>query len=236
MQASITGVQTSGNTAGVAIAATTASNISFNVFDNNTANGTGFSGTGSVALILTCTTSGTCQGAFSNNTITHTAGTATNAMQVVIEGDGAGIVTVANNTINGNFQRGFFAQQRAGTGGGSLSLHMTGNSLSGTDPGGLQAVDIESSASGDAGIVNTVCLDMSGNNASLAGGATAYRLVDRASDVFRLQGFTGNGSLVADIQNWITTTKGNVGTPISATIGQAFVTTASCASPTLPTP
>jgi hypothetical protein len=143
---------------------------------------------------------------------------------------------VANNTINGNFQRGFHARSGAGTGSGSLSLQMTGNSITGTDATGLQAVDIEASLSGDTTTVNTVCLNMSANTASLAGGGTAYRFVDRAADVFQLQNFTGNGSVLADIQSWVTTTKGNVGTPIGATIGQAFVTTPSCASPTLPTP
>ena len=61
-----------------------------------------------------------------------------------------------------------------------------------------------------------------------------YRLVNRVGDVFRLQNFSGNGSLLADIQNWVTTTKGNSGTPIAATIVAPYQTSAGCATPTLP--
>lgn len=235
MQASITGVETSGNTAGVVLAATGASNIGFNVFDNNSVNGTGFSGTGSVALALTCTTSATCQGAFTNNSIQHTAGTSTNAMQVVVEGNGTGIVTVANNTINGNFQRGFHGRVGAGTGAGNLSLNVTGNTVTATDAGVLQGIDLSTSLSGDTTIVNTMCLNLANNTTSVPAGS-AYRLLSRASDVFRLQNFTGNGSVAADVQAWITTTKSNTGTPVSVTMTDPFTSTASCPVPTLPAP
>jgi hypothetical protein len=81
-----------------------------------------------------------------------------------------------------------------------------------------------------------MCLNPFSNSVTMAGGATAYRVVNRANDVFRLQNFAGNGSLLGDIQAWFTTTKGNTGTPILATINTPYQSSAGCATPTLPTP
>jgi hypothetical protein len=235
MQASVTGLKTTNNTAGVAVAASATSNISFNVFNNTTANGTGFSSTGSVALILTCTTTGTCQGAFTNNSITHTAGTATNAMQVVVEGNGTGIVTVANNIVSGDFQRGLHAQSRAGS--GSLSLHATGNNFTQTDAAGLQVMNLEVGASG-GGTTNSMCLNLANNISTPAGANSAYRLLHRTGYTFQLQNLVqASTTNTADVETWVTTTKSNTGTPVGVSIGTtAFTTSAGCATPTLPSP
>ncbi len=235
IQASITGVETSGNTAGVAIAATAAGNISFDVYDNRTALGTGFSGTGSVALIMTCTSSGTCQGAFRGNSINHTAGTATNAMQAVVEGDGTGRVQISNNTISGNCQRCLHAQSRAGT--GSLSLQVSNNTMTGTDINGLQVMNFEVGASG-GGTTNSMCLNLAGNTATPASGMSAYRLLHRTGYTYQLQNLAqASTTNTADVQTWVTTTKANTGTPVSVTIGSSpFTTSAGCATPTLPSP
>jgi hypothetical protein len=81
-----------------------------------------------------------------------------------------------------------------------------------------------------------MCLNVSNNSVTMAGGLTAYRVTNRLNDVFRLQNFVGNGSLLADIQAWFTTTKANTGTPIAATIMVPYQTFAACPTPTLPTP
>jgi hypothetical protein len=138
--------------------------------------------------------------------------------------------------VTGNFQRGFHANSGSGTGSSNLQLSVTSNSLTGTDATGLQGMNIETSLSGDATIVNTMCLNLQNNTVSMAGGLTAYRVVNRANDVLQLQNFVGNGNLLADIQTWVTTTKTNTGTPVAATIGQTYLTSPACALPTLPTP
>jgi len=156
-------------------------------------------------------------------------------MQVVVEGSGTGIVTVSNNVVSGNFQRGLHAQQRGGTGaGGSLNIHVTGNTFTGTDAGGLDATNFETSFSGDTTQANTMCLNLSSNNASLAGGGDAYRLFNRTGDTFRLQNFAGNGNLAGDVQTWVTTTKSNVGTPVNVTVNATYQTSAACTQPVLP--
>lgn len=233
--ASLTGLDASGNTAGVVVVATATSNVRFNVFDNRTANGTGFSGTGSVALILTCTTSGVCEGAFDNNTINHTAGTSTNAMQVVVEGNGTGRVTVSNNTVSGNFQRGLHGQSRSGT--GSLSLLVTGNNITQTDAGGLQVMNLEVGASG-GGTTNSLCLNLAMNTATPIGGNSAYRLFHRTGYTYQLQNLVQASTVnTSDVETWVTTTKSNTGTPVSVSIGTSpFTTIAACPTPTLPSP
>ena len=76
MDASITALKTSNNTTGVVIADTgTGATVTFNVFSNKTANGTGFSGTGSLALAVThVSAAGTTTGTTDDNSVTHTAG------------------------------------------------------------------------------------------------------------------------------------------------------------------
>jgi hypothetical protein len=241
LQASLTGLDASNTTAGVLVAtgAGTNGNIQFDVFDNTTANGTGFANTGSVALLMTCVagTSGVCEGAFRNNRIIHNAGTGTNAMQAIVQGDGSGRVRVENNVVSGNFQRGFHANSGAGTGTGNLHLNVTGNTLTGTDAGALQGMNLETSLSGDTTTVNTMCLNLASNTVSMTGGVTAYRLLNRVSDVYQLQNFSGNGSLVTDIQNWVSNApKSNAGTPVAVTINQAYSNSAACTQPTLPSP
>lgn len=223
MNASITGLKTQNNTAGVVIANTgSGATMTFNIFENKTANGTGFSGTGSLAIAVTHVSSGTgtTTGTIDDNSITHTAGPGTNALQVVAEGPdgvvGGGTVTarVSNNSISGNFQRGISAQSRLGT--TTLNLTLDNNTANGTDTTGaaLQVFDIQTGGSGD-GHGNTICLNMLNNDATFGPGATytaAYRLINDGTVgctvqgcVFRLQDFVGNGSTVGDVQAWVTT-------------------------------
>jgi hypothetical protein len=242
MESSVTGLNTSGNTAGVVIGNTgTGSTNKFNIFSNKTANGTGFSGTGSLAIAVTHVSSGgTTSGFIDDNSVTHTAGPGTNAVQLVLEGGGTLTSTVSNNTISGNYQRGIQAQSRLGT--GLMSLTINNNTLTGTDTTGvaLQQVNIETGGSG-TGHGNAICLNMFNNSVNLGAGATytaAYRLTNRGvanctlqACSFALQNFVGNGSSTADVMTWVTTTKSNTGTPVSVTATQAYITSAGCATP-----
>jgi hypothetical protein len=234
MQASITALETNHNTAGAVFAASASSSIRFHLFGNKTANGTGFADTGSLAVAVTCTTSASCEGEISDNTISHSAGTGTNALQIVNQGSGTTSVRVSNNVVAGNFQRGLEANQGADV--GILNLHVNSNTFNGTDATGLQGMNFGTSLSGDNAQVNTMCLNVFNNSVTMAGGLTTYRVTNRLNDVFRLQNFAGNGSLLADIQAWFTTTKANTGTPIAATIMVPYQTFAACPTPTLPTP
>jgi large repetitive protein len=242
--ASVTALKTANNTAGFGAGGTSTSNIRFNGFDNRTSNGTGFSGTGVMALLLTCTSSGVCEGAFTNNSISHSAGPATNALQTIVEGNGTGRVQINNNTINGNYQRGVQGQARLGT--GSLNLNMITNTLTQTDTTGtaLQQINLETGGSG-TGHGNTLCLNKASNSINLSPGAghtAAHRLNNRSTTSctlaacnFRLQDFTGNGSSTTDVANWVSTQKANTGTPVTVTLGAAFsASVGACPTPTLP--
>jgi hypothetical protein len=242
MDASVTGLKTTNNTAGVVIAISGGGSITYNIFGNKTANGSGFSSTGSLAIVVTHTGNGTSSGTINDNSITHTAGASTNAMQIVVEGNGTGTATISNNFVSGNFQRGLHAQSRFGT--GVLNLTISNNTLNGTDATGLQGINIETGGSG-TGSGNAICLNMFNNNVTMAGGLTAYRLISRGIAnctlqpcAFALQGFiptgscpSANGGLSADVTCWVTNTKMNVGTPISITATQAFVNSGGCPIP-----
>jgi hypothetical protein len=144
-----------------------------------------------------------------------------------MEGSGTATVALTGTPISGNYQRGIQVQSRLGT--GRVNATIANNTLTGTEPSGLQGINLETAGSG-TGHGNSICANMSNNNSTMAGGLSAYRLVSRgaanctlATCAFQLQDFTGSGSNVADIQNWVTTTKSNVGSPITVTATQAFV-------------
>jgi hypothetical protein len=217
------------------VAASATANVRFDAFDNRTGLGTGFAATGSVSQILTCTTTGVCEGAFNNNTASHTAGTGTNAVQAVVEGNGTGRVTLSNLVVNGNFQRGLHGQSRAGS--GALSLLVSNNTMTQTDAAGLQVMNLEVGASG-GGTTNTLCLNLASNSAVAAGGNNPYRLFHRTGYTYQLQNLVqASTTNAADVMAWVSTTKANVGTPVSVVVGTSpFTTIAGCPTPTLPTP
>lgn len=241
LDVSITGLKTTNNTAGVVFGNTGSGTLLFNVFNNHSSLGTGFSSTGSMALILShVSSSGTSTGSFTGNSISHSAGPSTNALQVINEGFGSsgGTVTVniSNNTINGNFQRGIHAQARIGT--SVLNATISNNTLNGTDPGGLQGINVEAGASG-TGHGNMICLNMQSNNVTMAGGLSTYRLRNGTTSSsctitpcnFALQNFSGSGSSTTDVVNWIYTTKSNIGLNASATANYPFTTSPGCPIP-----
>jgi hypothetical protein len=137
--------------------------------------------------------------------------------------------------VSGNFQRGLHAQSRSGS--GSLSLHVSGNTFTQTDLNGLQVMNVEVGASGGA-TTNSICLNLTNNSATPAGGNSAYRLFHRTGYTYQLQNLVqASTTLVGDVQTWVTTTKSNAGTPVSVTGAAAtFTTSAACTTPTLPTP
>ena len=239
MTASVTGLKTTNNTSGVVIGNPgSGSTVSFNISGNKTGNGSGFTSTGSVAISVSQVSSGaTTSGIIDDNSISHAAGPGTNALQVLLEGGGTVTTRVSNNVISGNYQRGIHAQAHLGT--GTMNLTVNNNALTGTDTTNtaLQQVNVVTGGSG-SGHSNTMCLNMLANNVSLGGGATylaAYRLDNDSggtTTTFRLQNFVGNGANTADVQTWVTTTKSNVGTPVSVSMGPAYtVAPANCATP-----
>ena len=228
MDLSATGLAVTGNsTAGMVIGLTGSGSLTYNVFGNKTANGTGFNNTGSLAVSIVNTGSGTMSGTFDDNTITDTPGA--NALQVIQEGNGTIVAAITNNVISGNIlNSGIRAQARLGT--GLLALTITGNSVSSTNPSALQAISLESGASG-SGHANTICLNMANNTASTTSGSDGYRLRQRAGTTFNLQNFSGSGTSTTDVANWVNVTKSNVGS-VSVLIGSSFsAAPAACATP-----
>lgn len=239
------------NTAGVVIAATGTSNVTFDVFNNTTL------GTASIALAVRHFTNGTIVGKVRNNAVTHIAGASTDAVSIInqgtgsnaspgssLTGNGTGTVTIANNNVSGNFQRGIYAQSAFSN--GVFNLTINNNTVNGTDAGGLQGIFVETGGSGQ-GSGNDICLNEFSNNVTMAGGS-AYRLVSRGAAnctiaggcTFALEGFvptgsclTANGSSTADVMCYITNTRSNVGSPIAVTATQPYVNSAGCATPSL---
>ena len=225
---SATGLSVTGNsTAGVVVGSTGTATVTFNIFGNKTANGTGISNTGSLGVSIVNVGSGAMSGTFDDNTITNTPGAS--AMQVILEGNGSLTAAITNNVISGNIlNNGIRGQARLGT--GLLALTISNNDVSSTNGAALDAISLESGASG-SGHANTICLNMLNNTASTASGAAGYRLRQRAGTTFNLQNFSGSGTSTTDISNWINVTKSNVGTT-SILIGSSFsAAPGPCATP-----
>jgi hypothetical protein len=129
---------------------------------------------------------------------------------------GTATLLVKNNTISGNYQRGIKIQ--SGQGNPVFNITLDGNHLTQTSTvaaGTLQQIDITAGLSG-AGSASTMRLNMLNNDVHYGAGASAtadYRLTNRAGNTFQLQNFSGNGALVADVQNWVSSVKANTGTP-----------------------
>ena len=234
------------NTTGVNVVATASSNVTFDMASNTTL------GTGSTALIVRHFTNGTIVGKMRSNNVTHVAGVSTDAVSLINQGDGSsvhptssttgngtGTVSVSNNTVSGDFDRGIYTQ--AAFSNGTFNQTINNNGVTGTDAAALQGIFVEMAGSG-VGSGNDICLNEFSNNVSMTGALAAYRLVHRSTTnctidacTFKLQDFVGNGTLLADVTNWITTTKSNVrdgDDTISITFnGQTYLTSAGCPTP-----
>ncbi len=203
---SLTGVLAAANTTGINMAATTAGNLTFALFDNATANGTGINNSATIGINVVSLTGGVMSGTISNNSVANAGST---GIQTILEGNGSIVVAVTNNSVTGVFNTfGIRGQSRLGT--GLLSANITGNTVTGTNPSAITGISIESGASG-SGHANTVCLNLAGNTSALSAGE-GYRLRQRAGTTFNLQNFAGSGTSATDVSNWITVTKGNIGT------------------------
>lgn len=244
MKALVTGVNaTAPMTAGVAIGATASGNTKFDIFDNKTANGTGFSGMGSVSIAVTCVTAGACNGFIRGNTVTHTAGAGVDATHVILQGNGTANVEVSSNVVSGNFQRGFYGE--SGTGSGKVNLNFNNNNYTGTAnavAGALQGVNLQTGNSA-GGPSNQMCLDMFSNSVTMVD-TTAYRLRNEVTSpncpscVFQLKNYAGGGSDTAAISNWITNppnsnTFSTTGTPIVIGTNNPYTNSAGCTAPTI---
>jgi uncharacterized repeat protein (TIGR01451 family) len=156
-----------------------------------------------------------------------------------------GTIAVLNNSITGiQNGGGIRAQARVG---GTLNLDIRGNTVNINNALNLEGISVENGSSGAGDIVNNVCLNMANNKCTVgaASGQEDYRLAARnapsASNNFLLQNFAGVGTSVADVTNWVTTTKNNkkadgVTNPtvqVSLLTGGSFGTSAGC---TLPPP
>jgi hypothetical protein len=231
-------------TAGVVIGATASSNAKFDIFSNKTANGTGFSGMGSVSIAVTCVTSGTCNGFIRDNTVTHTAGAGVDATHVILQGNGTVNAEVFSNVVTGNFQRGFYGS--SGSGSGKLNMNFHNNNYTGTADaaaGALQGLYIEAGNSA-GGPGSQVCLDLVANSFTMVD-TTAYRLRNEvtagtcASCVFQLKNYAGGGTDTTAISNWITnapnsnTLSTSSGTPISIGTNNPYSSSAGCTAPSI---
>jgi Big-like domain-containing protein/Calx-beta domain-containing protein len=258
LDAQVSGVTSGGtiasgdmNTAGVVVAATGASIVSFDVFNNTTL------GTGSSALVVRHFTNASIMGKVRSNSVIHLAGPGTDAVSIInqgtgsnaspgssISGNGTGTISISSNNVSGDFQRGIYAQSAFSN--GVLNLTINNNTVIGTSASALQGIFVETGGSGQ-GSGNDICLNEFSNNVTMAGGS-AYRLVSRGATnctiaggcTFSLEGFvptgscpTASGSSTADVMCYITNTKSNVGSPIAVTATQPYVNSAGCAMPAL---
>ena len=223
---SSTGVLSNNNTGGYNVAGTTGAKITFSIFDNKTANGTGIANSGTIGINVVSIGGAVMSGTVSNNTVSNAAGT---GIQTLVEGNGSLVVAVNGNAINGNFSS-FGLRGQARLGSGLLSLNANNNVISGTNSSALSGVSIESGASG-SGHTNTVCLNMANNTSTLSNGAEGYRLRQRAGTTFNLQNFVGNGASTTDVANWVNVTKSNTGTTNIIIASSFSAAPGACATP-----
>lgn len=209
IEVSVTGALVNSTTAAVAVGTTGTSSGTFSIVGNKTANGTGFSNVGALAISVVNTSTGSLSGTIDDNAITNAP--SGSGMQVILQGNGSGSVAITNNVVAGNIANNGIRAQ-ASNGSGFLSLNVHNNNLSLTGPFSLDGISIEAGASG-GGHANTLCLNMSNNTSSSPiTGEQGYRLRQRAGTTFNLQNFVGSGASASDVSNWVNVTKTNVGT------------------------
>ena len=206
---SVTGALVNGTTAAVVVGTSGTSSGTYSIVGNKTANGTGFSNVGALAISVVNTSTGSLNGTIDDNTITNAP--SGNGIQVILQGNGSASSTITKNVVSGNVANsGIRAQAMSGS--GFLSLKVHDNNVNLTGPFSLDAISIESGGSG-SGHTNTICLNMSNNvSSSPTSGEQGYRLRQRTGTTFNLQNFVGSGASATDVTNWINVTKTNVGT------------------------
>jgi len=239
LDVSITGVsRTNGTGTGINLGGFNAATLTFDVFDNNAGNGTGITGTESIGINATSIGGAQVSGQIRNNDVNGSVSVAPGIVAIV-EGNGTETISITGNNVGSVGTRyltadhGIRLQARAGT--GTMNATVTSNQvhIGDLDPllnPSLEGIGVESGSSA-GGDTNTVCLNMANNNSTVANGDQGYRLRQRTGTTFNLQDFAGNGAVVADVTNWVTTTKTNTGT-VQVLIGSTF----SAAPAACPTP
>jgi hypothetical protein len=201
---------------GVNLGALNGGTVTFDVFDNNDVTGGGIDAPDGVGINISNLFGGTMSGTISGNEITGVE--FGSGIRVVVEGDGSSVVAVSDNAVFGNANgSGIEAQARAGT--GTLDLTITDNVIDSDGLFSFDGVNIEAGSS--AGGTNTICLNMSGNSSDVDSGEEGYRMRQRPGATFALQDFTGDGTLAADVTDWVQNVKANAGST-QIIIGTAF--------------
>ncbi|MBL8228672.1 MAG: cadherin-like domain-containing protein [Bryobacterales bacterium] len=162
------------------------------------------------------------------NTITVSSSSG-NGITAEVENDGRLSASISGNNISGNATYGIRGQAK--TNGGVLNLTANNNTVRLDSSASLEGIAVEAGSS--AGSSNaSVCLNLVSNNStSNPAVQEGYRLRVRPGTTFQLQNFTGSGTVVTDVQNWITNVKGNVGSSqITIDSGASFSTVTSCPS------
>jgi hypothetical protein len=162
---------------------------------------------------------------------TPNAGTGITA---IVEGNGSMVVEIDNNDISEiRVDNGIRIQARAGN--GRIDATVTNNTVD-NDPAQdplnnppLEGIHVESGSSA-GGDTNTICLNMANNN-SVAETQEGFRVRARVGTTFQLQDFTGNGAVAAEVQNWITVVKSNVGTTIAQPDTAFIAAPVACTTP-----
>lgn len=165
----------------------------------------------------------------SSNTITG-SNIAGNGITAEVENDGTLTALINNNNIGGTLTHGIRGQAKVN--GSVLNLTAHTNTVTLTSALAVDAIHIEAGSSAGGTITASVCLNMfSNNSSSTPAGQEGYRLVVRTGTTYQLQGFSGNGTVVGDVQNWITTVKSNVGSSQISINGSSFTSASSCPTP-----
>lgn len=182
----------------------------------NVYKGTGATGTGANA------TAGSISG------LTISNANSTNAPGIWVRGEGAGAhrIAVTNNTVTAVSH--FGIMMSAGNGGSSLDATVTGNTVTLTDPGALQGIQI------DAGTVSTdtasVCADVRSNTVSSP--TSDIRVRNRmVGTTYRLPGYAGGATSTSDVAAFLVAQ--NTIADAAAVVGSSpgFAGGAACATP-----
>lgn len=152
-------------------------------------------------------------GRINNNTMQSNAGSAI-ALWVIVEGNGTGNIEIVGNSITKYDDAGIDVESRGGS--GNLQAEVRNNTISGSGANGFAAVFLRS-GNGTPGETNTLCVNLSGNNASTAGASFPLGdyVLDRFSSpstVFNIQGLSptpvtlGSGGTSNSVATYVSST------------------------------
>ena len=159
-----------------------------------------------------------------------------NGISFDLEGAGAIVLAVTDNTIQHTDTQGIFIQSRRpispALAGPAVDLTLRNNSVSNIDDNSAFPF-IDQWGTEVYGRNNSnLCLDMANNSSSHKGAATDFRLRQFNTSTFRLERFVGNGASTADVNSYITAQNPG-GFTASSTIATSFtgVADGTCLNP-----